>query len=274
MAAEMNGFNTITTGCPVIIGDGLKGTDDVEVPIVGGQYLQTARIGRAVMDADIVISLNHFKGHEMTGFGGAMKNLGMGCGSRAGKMAMHNAGKPNTTDDCVGCGSCQKICAHDAPQLQDNGKMFIDHDKCVGCGRCIGVCPVDAIVSPPRRDVRDSRRQNRRVHQGRGGRPSPTSTSPWSTACPPTAIATRRTTPPLYRMWVCSPALIRWPSTRPAVTRYWPSRDCKTPGLTITATRPSRTCSQPATPTPTGGARLTTGVKIGLGTDQYELIRI
>ena len=59
MAAEMNGFNTITTGCPVIIGDGLKGTDDVEVPIVGGQYLQTARIGRAVMDADIVISLNH-----------------------------------------------------------------------------------------------------------------------------------------------------------------------------------------------------------------------
>ena len=148
MAAEMNGFNTITTGCPVIIGDGLKGTDDVEVPIVGGQYLQTARIGRAVMDADIVISLNHFKGHEMTGFGGAMKNLGMGCGSRAGKMAMHNAGKPNTTDDCVGCGSCQKICAHDAPQLQDNGKMFIDHDKCVGCGRCIGVCPVDAIVSP------------------------------------------------------------------------------------------------------------------------------
>ena len=143
-----NGFTPLTVGCPVIIGDGLKGTDDVDVTVNGGEYVKAAKIGRAVMDADVFISLTHFKGHEMTGFGGAIKNLGMGCGSRAGKMAMHNAGKPNTTDDCVGCGSCQKICAHDAPQLQDNGKMFIDHDKCVGCGRCIGVCPVDAIVSP------------------------------------------------------------------------------------------------------------------------------
>jgi uncharacterized Fe-S center protein len=144
--AQVNGFNPTTTGCQVLIADGLKGTDDVEVPIHGGEYLKEARIGRAIMDADIIISLNHFKAHENTGFGGAMKNLGMGCGSRAGKMAMHSAGKPTVDQDlCVGCGSCQKICAHDAPILED-GVMHIDHDRCVGCGRCIGVCPVDAVL--------------------------------------------------------------------------------------------------------------------------------
>ena len=147
MAAEMNGFNTITTGCPVIIGDGLKGTDDVEVPIVGGQYLQTARIGRAVMDADIVISLNHFKGHEMTGFGGAMKNLGMGCGSRAGKKAQHNNGQPTIHQDkCRGCRRCQHECANNGLVFDETTrKMHIDTNHCVGCGRCIGACNFDAI---------------------------------------------------------------------------------------------------------------------------------
>ena len=64
-----NGFTPLTVGCPVLIGDGLKGTDDVEVPVAGGEYVRGARIGRAVMDADVFISLTHFKGHEMTGFG-------------------------------------------------------------------------------------------------------------------------------------------------------------------------------------------------------------
>ena len=80
-----NGFTPMTVGCPILIGDGLKGTDDVEVPVEGGEYVTAAKIGRAVMDADIFISLSHFKGHETTGFGGAIKNIGMGCGSRAGK---------------------------------------------------------------------------------------------------------------------------------------------------------------------------------------------
>ena len=87
-AANENGFSMLSTGCQIIIGDGLKGTDDVEVPVNGGRILRTAFIGRAVMDADIFISLTHFKGHELTGFGGAIKNIGMGCGSRAGEMAM------------------------------------------------------------------------------------------------------------------------------------------------------------------------------------------
>lgn len=144
-AAYTNGFSPFSTGCHVIIADGLKGTDEELVPVEGGEYIKEAKIGRAIMDADIVISLTHFKGHEATGFGGALKNIGMGCGSRAGKMEMHSAGKPYINQDaCVGCGRCIKICAHDAPSITD-GKASIDHNKCVGCGRCIGVCPMDAV---------------------------------------------------------------------------------------------------------------------------------
>lgn len=144
-AAFENGYTPFSTGCQNIIADGLKGTDDVEVPIEGGEYCKTARIGRAVMDADIVISLNHFKGHEATGFGGAIKNLGMGCGSRAGKMIMHNDGKPAVNPDkCVTCKVCGRFCDHQAISF-DSGKAVIDHDRCVGCGRCIGSCNFHAI---------------------------------------------------------------------------------------------------------------------------------
>ena len=146
-SAYQNGYNPFTVGCHLLIADGLKGTDEVYVPVEGGEYVTEAKIGRAIMDADIVISLNHFKGHENTGFGGALKNLGMGCGSRAGKMEMHSAGKPHTDRDlCIGCGACQRICAHGAPIMTD-GRITIDHDKCVGCGRCIGVCPRDAVLA-------------------------------------------------------------------------------------------------------------------------------
>ena len=144
-SAMLNGFNPMTTGCQIIIGDGLKGSDEVEVPVVGGEYVKNAKIGRAVMDADVFISLTHFKGHEEAGFGGCLKNIGMGCGSRAGKMEQHNAGKPHVAQKhCIGCGQCRKICAHGAPIIE-SGKAHIDHDKCVGCGRCIAVCPKDAV---------------------------------------------------------------------------------------------------------------------------------
>lgn len=73
-----NGFTPLTVGCPILIGDGLKGTEIFAVPMVGGpRYVKEAKIGRAIMDADVFISLTHFKGHEMTGFGGAIKNIGM-----------------------------------------------------------------------------------------------------------------------------------------------------------------------------------------------------
>ena len=134
--AEMNGFNSVTTGCQTIIGDGLKGSDDVEIPIKDSVYCETAKIGRAVADADVIITLNHFKCHEITGFGGALKNLGMGCASRRGKMELHNSGKPFIkTENCVGCGKCLTECAHDALKLKGI-KMTIDHGVCVGCGLC------------------------------------------------------------------------------------------------------------------------------------------
>ena len=142
--AYINGYTPYATGCQVIIADGVRGTDEAYIPI-GCEEVKTAKIGRAIADADIIISLNHFKGHEDAGFGGALKNLGMGSGSRAGKMEMHSSGKPFVDEKlCTGCGSCRKACAHDAPVLE-NRKMHIDWDKCLGCGRCIGACPVDAI---------------------------------------------------------------------------------------------------------------------------------
>ena len=143
--ANINGFNTITTGCQIIIGDGLRGTDDITVPVRNGEYCKEAYIGRAVMDADIFISLTHFKGHESTGFGGAIKNIGMGCGSRAGKMQQHNSGKPIVHDDlCRGCRRCAKECGSDAITYE-NGKAVINQDICKGCGRCIGACVFDAV---------------------------------------------------------------------------------------------------------------------------------
>ena len=143
-SAMENGFSPLSTGCQILIGDGLKGTDETLVPI-DGDYVKEAKIGTAVMDADVFISLTHFKGHEAAGFGGTLKNIGMGCGSRAGKMEMHSSGKPHVDQSrCVGCGSCQKDCAHSAITITDR-KASIDHSKCVGCGRCIGRCPVDAV---------------------------------------------------------------------------------------------------------------------------------
>ena len=143
--AQLNGFWPMTTGCQVLIADGLRGTDEVEVPVPNGEYCKTAKIGRAIMDADVFISLNHFKGHEATGFGGALKNIGMGCGSRAGKEEMHSSGKPVVDQDkCIGCGKCVENCAHNGPHIE-NGKCTILKYKCTGCGRCINVCPMHAI---------------------------------------------------------------------------------------------------------------------------------
>ena len=142
-----NGFTPMTVGCPLLIADGLKGTDDVSVPVPGGEYVKEAKIGRAVMDADVFISLTHFKGHEMTGFGGAIKNIGMGCGSKKGKMEMHSSGTPRIdAGKCIGCGMCVDHCANDGVHVTD-GVAVIDEDHCVGCGFCIAYCPTGAIMT-------------------------------------------------------------------------------------------------------------------------------
>ena len=124
--ANLNGFNTISTGCQILIGDGLRGTDEIEVPVVNGEYCKTAKIGRAIMDADIFISLTHFKGHEATGFGGTVKNIGMGCGSRAGKMEQHKSGKPAIDENlCRGCKRCAKECGSDAISYPNKKPLLI-----------------------------------------------------------------------------------------------------------------------------------------------------
>jgi len=143
--AYENGFNPFCTGMHTIIADGLKGTDEELMPVPNGEYIKEAKVGKALADADIVISLSHFKGHEMAGFGGAIKNIGMGGGSRAGKMEQHCNGKVHCDQaKCVGCGKCVKICAQGAPSITDR-KCTIDTGKCVGCGRCLALCPMDAI---------------------------------------------------------------------------------------------------------------------------------
>lgn len=152
-----NGFTPLSAGCPILIADGLKGTDDVAVPVAGGEYIREAKIGRAIMDADVFISLTHFKGHEVTGFGGALKNIGMGCGSRAGKKEQHTNGHP-TIDPalCRGCRRCERECANDGLQFDAGSrKMTVNTANCVGCGRCLGACNFDAISFADRTAPRD-----------------------------------------------------------------------------------------------------------------------
>ena len=145
--AWQNGFTPLTVGCPILISDGLKGTDDISVPVEGGEYIKEAKIGRAVMDGDVFISLSHFKGHEMAGFGGAIKNIGMGCGSRAGKKDQHSNGKPTIDQEsCKGCRRCMRECANNGLVFDaEKKKMQVNADNCVGCGRCLGACNFDAI---------------------------------------------------------------------------------------------------------------------------------
>lgn len=143
-AAYENGFNPLAVGCHVIIADGLKGTDFREIEL-NFKHCKAAKIGTAIADADIIISMNHFKGHEMTGFGGALKNLGMGSGSRGGKLEMHSASKPKIIEEnCVSCGQCIKNCAQEAIEFNEKRKATIDYDKCVGCGQCVAVCQFEA----------------------------------------------------------------------------------------------------------------------------------
>ena len=145
-SAMENGFNPISAKCNVIIADGVKGTDFREVP-AEGEYCKAPKIGAAIADADIVISMNHFKGHEQSGFGGALKNLGMGSASVAGKMELHSSSQPATDPEaCTGCRVCEKHCAHNAIHVGKNKKAAIRYDACVGCGQCVALCQYEGVV--------------------------------------------------------------------------------------------------------------------------------
>ena len=144
--AAANGFTAQTLGCNVIIADGLKGDDDVEIPI-DGELIKNAKIGRAIADADILLTISHFKCHEMAGMGGSIKNMAMGCASRRGKMDQHSGGKPLIIEDkCRGCRTCIASCGSDAITVE-NKKAKIDVSKCVGCSKCIPACRFDAILT-------------------------------------------------------------------------------------------------------------------------------
>lgn len=146
-AAYINGYNPLATGVHTIIADGLRGTDEREITVEGGEYVKKAKIGAAIAEADILISLTHCKGHVAAGFGGCMKNIGMGSGSKKGKMEMHSAGTPSIdADACVGCGNCAKNCQNDGVHIIDK-KAVIDENKCLGCGYCIAYCPKGAIMT-------------------------------------------------------------------------------------------------------------------------------
>jgi uncharacterized protein len=143
-AAFENGFNPMSTNCPVIIGDGIKGTDYREIE-VNMEHCKTAKIGSVIADSDIIISLNHFKGHEMTGFGGALKNLGMGCASVGGKLFLHSGGSPRIdVTNCTGCRMCEKYCSSEAVAVGRDKIAHIDYIKCTGCGQCVAVCQYDS----------------------------------------------------------------------------------------------------------------------------------
>lgn len=146
-SAARNGFTALTVGCDVIIADGLKGTEYREVELNVG-HTRSAKIASAVADCDVLVTLTHFKGHELTGIGGAVKNLGMGCASRGGKLFMHSASKPKVKPGkCEACATCVRSCPQEAISLTPDHKPVIDYEKCVGCGQCIAMCQYGAIVA-------------------------------------------------------------------------------------------------------------------------------
>jgi len=140
--AVENGFDIAVTGAPIIIADGLKGTSTTHVDI-NQKHFKKVRIAADVVAADALISLAHFKGHMQSGFGGAMKNVGMGAATPAGKRDQHGS-KAISGDNCKGCGSCEKVCPEKAITMV-NGRSKIELGRCIGCGECMTVCPNENI---------------------------------------------------------------------------------------------------------------------------------
>jgi uncharacterized Fe-S center protein len=144
--AIQNGFAYPVVEAPIIIADGLRGRSETAV-VINQKRFKKAYIGTEIVQADSLISVAHFKGHELSGFGGTIKNVGMGCASRKGKMAQHADVAPKVkTKKCVGCGDCIVRCAQQAiAMVKDKEKAHINPKKCIGCGECILVCPNQAI---------------------------------------------------------------------------------------------------------------------------------
>ncbi|MFH2011490.1 MAG: DUF362 domain-containing protein [Pseudomonadota bacterium] len=144
VTAIENGFDFAVVGAPLIIGDGLKGGSSIKVKINKGIFKEVS-IGHDIFHSDCIISVAHFKGHELSGFGGTIKNVGMGCASRAGKLQQHSNVNPEVSEKiCVGCGDCISWCSQRAISIVDK-KSKINPEKCIGCGECFLICKEGAI---------------------------------------------------------------------------------------------------------------------------------
>ena len=142
--AIQNGFAYAVVDAPLIIADGLRGKSESAVT-VNQKNFKKVYIGSDIVEADALISVAHFKGHELSGFGGAIKNLGMGCASRKGKLAQHSTVSPKVIEEkCVGCGDCVPHCSQNALSVEFE-KAVLNAKKCIGCGECILICPNSAI---------------------------------------------------------------------------------------------------------------------------------
>ncbi|MFN3966775.1 MAG: DUF362 domain-containing protein [Endomicrobiia bacterium] len=147
--AVEHGFSLQKLGCPVIIADGLRGNSGVEVEI-NQKHFKSVKIANAIYYSDSFVFVTHFKGHEITGFGGALKNIGMGCATRAGKYEMHNSVVLEIRiENCKSCGICVRWCPTGALSLPDkNSKIIYNKEKCIGCGECIISCKYDVFKIP------------------------------------------------------------------------------------------------------------------------------
>lgn len=147
VTAIENGFGFAVTGAPLVIADGLKSNDFREVP-VDGDYFKKVDVSSAIAEADSLVVMSHFKGHVSAGFGGAIKNLAMGCAPARGKKAQHAVRLEADEETCIGCGRCYRNCpAHAIAMGEGGGKKVcrIDPKQCIGCCECMTVCPAKAI---------------------------------------------------------------------------------------------------------------------------------
>jgi len=142
--AWSHGFTPEATGLPVIIADGLIGRDKQE-PHSAQSRTASSKIASAILDSDAFIALTHVTGHMQTGLGAAIKNIGMGCASRAGKLDQHSVTHPRVNPkQCRNCSVCMSFCPA-AAILQAEGHVVIDPARCIGCGECLVVCKQGAI---------------------------------------------------------------------------------------------------------------------------------
>jgi uncharacterized Fe-S center protein len=142
--AYRHGFTPQNVGAPAVIADGIKSDEDQQVKIKG-DFIKTAYVASGIRKADSLVVVSHFKGHIVSGFGGAIKNLGMGCASRRGKLIQHGGIAPVVyAQKCVSCGACIEKCPVEAIQYVER-KAKINPKICIGCAGCIAACPVAAI---------------------------------------------------------------------------------------------------------------------------------